>query len=123
MDGYIETANEFVIGLNKQLDGYNNNSKTTTEDNKAKSAENITSAEKVQEKFNANAKKMYEAGRGIKGFATKSMEELKNVMTKCGKSQLKDSSFEKIETTLKDIFASVKNKDVRKFRKAQGFEE
>ena len=66
---------------------------------------------------------MYEAGRGIRGFALKSMEELKNIMTKCGKSELKENSFEKIDTTLKDIFASGENNAVRKFRKAQGFEE
>ena len=123
MDGYIVTGNDQVKGLEKQLDGYNNELKNKTKDNIAKSAENIKAAEEVQEKFNANAKKMYEAGRGIRGFATKSMEELKTVMTKCGKSELKETSFEKIETSLKDIFASVENKDVRKFRKAQGYEE
>jgi hypothetical protein len=123
MDDFIKTANDQVKGLEIQLDGYKNESKKKTEDNKAKSAENINSAEKVQEKFNANAKKMYEAGRGIKGFATKSMEELKNIMTKCGKSELKENSFEEIDTTLKDIFASAEINAVRKFRKAQGFEE
>jgi len=123
MDSYITIANNQVKESEKQLTTYKNDLKTNAKENKAKAEENIKAAKKVQDKFNANAKKMYEAGRGIRGFATKSMEELTNIMTKCGKNKIEDSTFEKVDTTLKDIFASVENKDVRKFRKAQGYEE